>query len=267
MGVDDSVNYEDTTPRAMFAEMRQLAPDAVLQVNHPRWPGIGYFQVHEMDPKTHHVSPGKRDSYSSDFDAVEVFNGLDAYSHPRIRLVLRDWIALLGRGHRYTATGNSDSHKLAFQDPGMPRNLIGHGRRTNDEQDPTVSEAAIVRGIKHGRVLVTNGPIIDIDSEGLGPGDTIKSGGKPVTVNVRVRAVPWVDVSRVEVFLGPKATRLRYVPVPASQELVRYEEAIKVPAYTATFLIVLVTGKKPLENVHATGVQPLAFTNPIWIEP
>jgi hypothetical protein len=58
-----------------------------------------------------------RDQYESDFDALEVFNGLDAYSHPRVRLVLRDWIAHLGRGFRYTATGNSDSHKLAFEDP------------------------------------------------------------------------------------------------------------------------------------------------------
>lgn len=267
MSLGDSVNYEDTTPKAMFAEMRQVAPNAVLQVNHPRWPGIGYFQVFEMDPKTHRIPYRFRDDYVDDFDALEVFNGLDAYSHPKVRLVLRDWIALLGRGHRYTATGNSDSHKLAFEDPGLPRNLIRHGLATNDEQDIHVGEAAILSGIKHGRVMVTNGPYIDVRVGDLGPGDTVKSGGKPVAVQVRVRAVPWVDVSHIEVLVGAKANRLRYIPVAPSKDLVRYEETVKVPGYAKTFVIVVAVGKKPLENVYATGVQPLAFTNPLWIEP
>jgi len=176
-------------------------------------------------------------------------------------------MALLGRGARYTATGNSDSHKLAFQDPGLPRNFIRHGRHTNDDQDVHVDEAAIVDAIKAGRVLVTSGPFIEVDAGGKGPGDTVKSGGKPVTLHVKVRAVPWIDVSRVEVLVGPKAEALRYVPVPASKELVRYEESIRVPGHDKTFVIVLAVGKKPLPNVHATGVEPLAFTNPIWIEP
>lgn len=267
MSIGDSVNYENTTAKAMFAEMRQVAPDAVLQVNHPRMPEIGYFQTFEMDPKSHRIPYKYKDDYVDDFDALEVFNGLDAYSHPKVRLVLRDWISLLGQGHRYTATGNSDSHKLAFQDPGLPRNLIRHGLATDDEQDVHVSEAAIVSGIKQGRVMVTNGPYIDVRVGDLGPGDTVKSGGKPVAVDVEVRAVPWVDVSHVEVLVGPKANRLRYVPVSPSRELVRYEETVKVPGYAKTFVIVVAVGKKPLDNVYATGVQPLAFTNPIWIEP
>ncbi len=267
MQVDDTVHYADTTPHKLFTEMRQVAPDAVIQVNHPRWPDIGYFQVHNMDPRTHQIPYKLRDEYDSDFDAIEVFNGLDAYSQPRIRLVLRDWIALLGRGHRYTATGNSDSHKLAFQDPGLPRNFIEHGESTNDAQDVYASETNIIQGIKHGHVFVSSGPIIDVHSGDKGIGDTVKSNGKPVVVDIRVRAAPWVDVSRVEVLVGPKAERLRYVPVPASEQIVRYHEQVRVPGYAKTFVIVVAVGKKPLENVYATGVQPLAFTNPIWIEP
>ena len=264
---DDWVNYTDTTPKQMLAEMRSVAPDAVLQVNHPRWPGIGYFQAYRMDPTTHRIPRALEDQYSSDFDAIEVFNGLDAYSHPRIRLVLRDWMSLLGQGHRYTATGNSDSHKLAFQDPGVPRNVIYHGRSTTDAQDIYVDEAAIVAAIKQGRVLVTSGPFIDAHIDGKGPGETVKTGGKAATLHVRVRAAPWIDVSHVEVLLGPKAQRLRWVPVASSQELVRYEQSIPIPGHAKTFVVVLAAGKRALPNVYATGVMPLAFTNPIWLEP
>lgn len=267
MRMGDQVNYTDTTPKAMFAEMRTVAPDGILQVNHPRWPDIGYFQIYRMDPKTHRIPVAFKDEYESDFDALEVFNGLDAYSHPRVRLVIRDWIAHLGRGFRYTATGNSDSHKLAFEDPGLPRNLIFHGARAHDDQDVYANEADIVEGIKRGRVFVTNGPYIDVKVGDKGPGDTVKSDGKPVFVEVRVRAVPWVDVSQVDVLLGPKADRLRAIPVPQTDALVRYQETVKVPGYAKTFVIVIVSGKQPLANVHATGVRPLAFTNPIWIEP
>jgi len=267
MQLGDFVNYTDTTPKTMFAEMRKVAPEGVLQVNHPRWPDIGYFQMFGMDPKTHRVPVARRDEFVEDYDALEVFNGLDAYSHPRVRLVLRDWIAHLGRGYRYTATGNSDSHKLAFEDPGLPRNLIHYGQSAHDDQDVYAQEADIIEGIKGGHVLVTSGPIIDVKVGDKGPGDTVKSNGKPVFVDVRVRAVPWVDVSQVEVLVGAKADRIRAIPVPQTDALIRYQESVKVPGYAKTFVIVVVSGKKPLENVYATGVKPLAFTNPIWIEP
>jgi hypothetical protein len=220
-----------------------------------------------MDPKSHRIPAAREQDYSSDFDALEVFNGLDAYSEPLIRLVMRDWMALLGRGHRYTATGNSDSHKLAFQDPGLPRNLIRYGPPVSDEQDLSATEREVIEGIKQGRVLVTSGPIIDVESSGAGPGDTVKSEGKPVEVTVRVRASPWIDVHRVEVLLGPKAKSVRYVPVKPSRDLVRYQETFKLPGYQKTFVVVIARGKKPLSNVYATGVKPFAFTNPLWIEP
>lgn len=267
MDVDDWVRFHDTTPKAMFGEMREVSPAGIIQVNHPRWKGIGYFRVFEMDPKTHRIPVKKRDEYDSDFDAIEVFNGLDAYSEPLIRLVMRDWMGLLGQGHRYTATGNSDSHKLAFQDAGLPRNLIKYGPPVSDDQDLSAKEREVIESIKQGRVLVTSGPIIDIDSGGAGPGDTVKSGGKPVQVSVRVRAAPWVDVQRVEVLMGPKAESVRYVPIKPSKKLVRYQETFKVPGYRKTFLVVIARGKKPLFNVYARGVKPFAFTNPIWIEP
>ena len=75
------------------------------------------------------MRPAFRDEFSEDYDALEVFNGFDAWSEPLVRNVLRDYLKLVARGKRYTATGNSDSHGLFFVDPGMPRNLVRIGTR------------------------------------------------------------------------------------------------------------------------------------------
>jgi hypothetical protein len=36
MDHDDWVDYSNTTPKRMLAEMRSVAPEGVIQVNHPR---------------------------------------------------------------------------------------------------------------------------------------------------------------------------------------------------------------------------------------
>src|SRR5690606_10816866 len=125
-----SIDYEDTTARPLFAAMRRAAPDGIIQVNHPRLRGIGYFGAFAVDPSTGLVPEAQASSYVADFDALEVFNGLDAWSEPRVRIILMDYLRQLGLGRRYTATGNSDSHKLFYIDPGIPRNLIRYGSVT-----------------------------------------------------------------------------------------------------------------------------------------
>jgi hypothetical protein len=204
--------------------------------------------------------------FDPSYDAIEVYNGYDASSQPKIRQVLLDWIRLLGQGRHYTATGNSDSHKLFFVDPGLPRNLIRWGNAKTDADDWRASEAEIVAAIRAGRVQVTSGPIIDAEVDGKGIGETA-SGGQDKQLKLRVRAAPWVDVSEVEVLMGGAAQRLRFIAVPKSKQLVRLETTIPLKVQGKTFVIVVARGNRDLPNVHAAKVRPLAFTNPIWLEP
>jgi hypothetical protein len=74
-------------------------------------------------------------------------------------------------------------------------------------------------------------------------------------------------VSQLDVLMGPKAERIRSLPIPRSSAVVRFEQTLEIPVAHASFLVVLVKGRDPLPNVYTPGVLPMAFTNPIWIEP
>jgi hypothetical protein len=267
MQADDDVGYENTTPRRMFAEMRRVSPNGIIQVNHPRWSELGYFKRYRMDPKTARVPLALKQEYDSSFDAIEIFNGVDAVSQPKVRQVVMDWIRLLGQGHRYTATGNSDSHKLFFVDPGLPRNLIRWGRSASDAQDLDADQGSVIRAIREGHVLVTTGPIIDAEILGAGPGDTVRSHAARVPLKLRVRAAPWIDVSEVEVLLGGQGRRVRFIPIKKSSSVVRLDTALDLAVPPKTFVVVIARGELDLPNVYSPKTRPFAVTNPIWIEP
>ena len=261
----EGIPFENTTPRALFGAVRKLLPNSLLQVNHPRWPK-SYFSRYALDPKRVIVRPEFAGEYSEDFDTLEVFNGFDAWSEALVRNVLRDYLRLVQRGKRYTATGNSDSHGLFFVDPGLPRNLVAYGNAANDEADLDADPRAVIDAVRRGQVIVTNGPVIDVDVNGVGPGGTVKTGKKPVKVRIWVRAAPWIDVSAVELLRGA-GDRIRSLPIAPSPDVtrLRYETTLQVDG--STFFVVVVRGKKPLPNVYRPGVRPFAFSNPIFIEP
>lgn len=262
-----NVNYTDTTPKQLFAEMRQVAPKGLIQVNHPRMDSIGYFARYRLDPATMRVPAQHQAEYSDDFDLLEVFNGLEMMSQPKLRKGLGDWLKLLGRGHRYAATGNSDSHGLFYLDPGLPRNFIRVPRSTSDTDDLSVTQEEVIDSLRRGRVVVTSGPMLEVSVDGHGPGDTVKLASKQAALRIRVQAAPWIDVTQIEVLLGPEGRRVRFIPVTERGKVVRYDQTIDLAVSASTFVVVLVTGTKALPHTHTPGTRPIAFSNPIWLEP
>ena len=261
------IDYEDTTARQLFDSMRRAAPDGVIQVNHPRLRGIGYFGAFGVDPTTGVVPEAYANSYVADFDALEVFNGLDAWSEPRVRIVLMDYLRQLGLGRRYAATGNSDSHKLFYIDPGIPRNLIRYGNATDDRQDLRANPEDIVRAIRAGSLTVTTGPVIDASIYGVLPGGTVSGRGTRVPLKIQVRAAPWVDVSDIEVLVGKSGRRARWINVARTKNVLRFDGTLDLELGRDRFVVVLARGREDLPNVHTPRTRPLAFTNPIWVEP
>ncbi|MBX3128771.1 MAG: CehA/McbA family metallohydrolase [Polyangiaceae bacterium] len=262
----DAVRFENTTPKELFAEMRAVSPDGIIQVNHPRWDDIGYFHRFKLDPTTARLPHDARAAFTWDFDAIEVYNGYDAASEAKVRKVVMDWVRLLGQGYRFTATGSSDSHKLFFVDPGLPRTLIYHGPSSSDDDDLSASVASVVAALRRGQATVTSGPILDVTWGGKGPGEVAPAGTHPM--RVRVRAAPWVSVSEVEVLVGAKANRVRYFSIPKTRrDVVRLDETFELRLPEGGFVIVLARGSTPLPNVFYAGVKPLGFSNPIWAGP
>ncbi len=263
--VGQNVVYRDVTPTQLFADARAQSPNGVLQVNHPRWdPKLGYFTRYGV-----RVDNGEPTvaGYDPNFDTLEVYNGDDARDLALVMPVFNDWLHLLGRGHRYTATGNSDSHNLAFLDPGLPRNYIRHGASSDDASDVNAPHDAILRALKSGRVLVTSGPFIEANVAGKGPGETASGVGRKARLEIKVRAAPWITTSRLLVYEGSKGRELYDIRIYPSEKLVRYDGKLEITVDKPTFVVVMVKGDVPLPNVARDSTLPMAFSNPIWLEP
>ena len=113
------VHYDAIAPKDLFAAARRASPHGVVQVNHPRMGDIGYFELLRMDREA--VGAWKKRTQLADtsFDAIEVFNGDHYADVPEVEWVMQDWYALLDAGFHHAGTGNSDSHKVAYQEAGI----------------------------------------------------------------------------------------------------------------------------------------------------
>ncbi|MBX3128080.1 MAG: CehA/McbA family metallohydrolase [Polyangiaceae bacterium] len=246
------------TPATLFAEMRANVPGVLLQVNHPRMGhSIGYFDQVGLDVAT---GTFKREGGSLDFDTVEVFNGFELNSIGVVERNLRDLLALRrapGVVRAYIGVGNSDSHRLDVHAAGYPRTYVKTG-----PAQPSAEEVA--HGVLAGRAIVTNGPFVELEIDEARVGDGLKTTAPTVEARVRVHAAPWVDVSQVEVWVGPEV--IAVLPV-TGRDVLRVDERLQiaVPAGKSDVLAV-VRGREPLPVLPYTRALPFAFTNPIRVE-
>jgi hypothetical protein len=235
------------TAGEILRALRGFAADAVLQVNHPRALGNGYFGIAGLDPAGDAALP---DSLSVEFDAIEVANGRRMSDTPQ---VMRDWFGLLRRGHIVTAMGNSDSHAVTDAPVGYPRSYIGVGY-----DDPTrLTNADIRRAIHDTRdVMITNGPFLRISrADGTSAIGATLEAKRAAVVTVSIQAAPWVDVATLQIYRDGK--RWKQLAVDAG-----YRADWKLPA--GSFYAFAVLGKTPLDPI-VPGALPFALANPIWV--
>jgi predicted metal-dependent phosphoesterase TrpH len=268
--------YKQTRADTLLRELRQSA-DSFVQVNHPRLEGhIGYFELAAFERRRGRGSP----AFPLSFDGLEVWNGYDLAAPTRRDEVFRDWLAMVARGQRITATGNSDSHRAGLLPyVGYPRTYVRVPRER--AQLP----GKVLAALKHGRAFVTNGPILDFKVDGRGPGDTLALGRstRSLRVHVEVRAPAWMALRELELWLGE--TLVRRVPLAEPESVAsgglfaslggvfdrparghRQRVSVDLPWHEQRSLVVTVRGAasmKPL--VGRAQVTPYAFTNPLWI--
>ena len=222
--------------------------------------GCGYFSRAELDTKDH-VSIEDADTFSFDFDTLEVINGLEL--DPQIvEANLHEWFHLLDLGKRYTAVGNSDSHRLVWQWAGYPRTYV----RVPDDRPGVVTPEQVASGLLHGRAVVSNGPFIVALAEGrAGPGDFAMTRNGQVTLEVSVRAPEWMDVRRVEVWVDGK--RMVSEPARTTSEVIRFEGQTRLKIDRDAWIVVVGTWRQgDAERDAWHNVKPFAFTNPIFVD-
>lgn len=247
---------EHVHPHDLFAKARRRADGGVIQVNHPRMGSIGYFELLHLDRGDVSGWAARATLGDMSFDAIEVFNGDHYDDIEEVRWVLDDWFALLGAGMRHTATGNSDSHKVAYQDAGMPRNWVAL-----DEDAPKAFDGdAFVKSIRGARVVVSSGPFIRFRAGDQDIGGTLDPGTHPVSI--RVDAAPWIPVDEVQLIRSGHVIESWKVK---GGDVKRLDEKVDVALASGDWLVVIASSRSSIPNAYRSKAKPFAFTNPIWV--
>jgi hypothetical protein len=257
----EPIPFDRIAPPALVFAARAAAPNdtpKVVQMNHPRMGNIGYLELMRFDPRDVAAWRERSPLIESKFDAIEVFNGDHYASSEDVELVLRDWFALLNAGVRMTGTGNSDSHKLAYHECGVPRNLV----RLDQDDPEQFDEGRFVDAVRRGHVVVSSGPLVRLEVGGHGVGDSAPAGTQEV--HVIVDAPPWVDVSHVEVLR--RGEPMRSWTGPFARGVRRLDARFATPLGKGDWLVAIARGERPMTFLARAGAKPLAFTNPVWIE-
>lgn len=256
-----ALQWRGLTPGQIFSALHGLPTHPIVQVNHPRDGRLGYFTQVGLDSLT---GAARSDSMDLRFDALEVFNGKRV---PAAELVMADWFHLLNRGYTMTATGNSDSHQAVAQEAGYPRNFV----RLGVDDPAAVRIDSLVAAVRRHAIVVSNGPMIRFaasDGTPMGGSTRLPSGGAPLTLDVRVDAAPWVDVSSVT--LVANGVAVDSAAVAPSQDERRALLHFAIAPAVDTWYVVVVRGTHGLDPVvpveNGRVVTPFAFTNPIWVD-
>jgi hypothetical protein len=248
------------TADEIFRSVRSAAPDAVVDVHHPRLErAIGYFDLGGLDSRTDEAT---RRGFSYDFDAVEVLNGYQDPDRRNIDQTIDDWFSLLLHGHAATALGNSDTHHLTYNLAGYPRNYV----RVADDDPARVSAVEVARAVKAHHALFTTGPFLTLKVGGAEIGDLVAAPGGKLRAAIEVRAAPWVSVSLVRLYVDGKETQRWRVP----PGVVDFRGVAQLELTRDAFVVARADGDRPMSPVIGDRtrftVYPLALTNPVFVD-
>ena len=122
---------------------------------------------------------------------------VDILTHTRIAQALDLWYHLLNCGFRLPATAGTDRE--------APLEPVGH-QRVYVKVDGVFNYANWIDGLRRGHSFVTNGPMVSLTVDGLGPGETIKiKRRKRIHIGANVRSLRAFD--RLEIIVNGKVVR------------------------------------------------------------
>ena len=255
---------------AVFADVRARVTPAgapTIIINHPRGLSSGaYFDAAGYDPRTGAVD--NPDNWDEDFSLVEVFN--DSSFDSNLDGTVRDWFSFLSTGRRVYAVGSSDTHHISSSPVGYPRTCIEVG--TDSPAELRAMGPERVRSqLVAGHATVSGGIYVTVLARGgAGPGDEVSGSGARETVEVTVRAAPWVDVTSLRSFVDgalSETIALDESMIDPLEPTVRFRGNLDVNVSAVggvpTYAVFVAAGEAPLEPVHP-GRMPFGVTNPVF---
>ncbi len=139
-----------------------------------------------------------------DYHAQEVMNGSENVEMQQHRAY---WHYLLAQGIVRAGTANSDSHSLVDSVLGTPRTLVW-----TDQTLASFDEVQFNRAVRAGRMMGTNGPVIEVSTSdrdgGVREPSVVAFEPAPDAVlSIRVSAAPWVPVDEVRILVNGRVAR------------------------------------------------------------
>jgi hypothetical protein len=252
-------------------------PDRWVQVNHP---SVG--QVF-FDRNNDGVEDGGYVGFEKMIDAAEVWSADILHASPTIERLVGGtkrtspnrtfgWLQMLNQGRRVWCVAVSDAH-------GVFRSGVG-GWRTyipSSTDDPAkVDPGEIIRNSKAGRMMITNGPFLEVTTgDGLPIGSSVVAEGS-LELKVRVQASNWMEIDRVQVMVsGRQPKKLNFTkkkdPQMFKDGVLRFDATIPVKLQRDEHLIVVATGENSDLSKgwgrNSNGLMhAVAFTNPIYVD-
>jgi hypothetical protein len=183
------------------------------------------------------------------------------------------WLQLLNQGLPLAAVSVSDAHTVFDMGVGGWRTYV-----PSSTDDPAaVDFREIIRNSKAGRMVLSNGPFLEVTGEdGALPGGTTR-GSRVYHLDVRVQSNSWVKVDRVAVLVNGRGRADLDFHSTSHPDLFRttgaerFRGRIAVPLNEDAHLIVVATSEEADLSVGygkawQSAMRPCAYNNPIFVD-
>lgn len=264
-----AISTHSRTAGPLFKASREQAPEAIIQVNHPRSGTMGYFSNLRLDQNKGAFS---LPNFDLNFDVIEVMNHA-AYNSPNGNSI-NDFLNFLNKGYFFPAVGSSDSHAIDRNEPGYSRTYVMYQGRDKVKKNEGLNTNAFIRAIKEGRSFVSNGPFVEVKVNGSHvQGDTFTAEQGRVTLKIKVQSAPWIDVSQVKIIINGDR-RIVFNVKSNRDDIIKLEEELGLTLKEDSYIVVEVMGEKslyPLVQAKARYGKwranlPYALTNPVFVD-
>ena len=233
----------------LFDLMRDaVGPDALLQINHPRTPGMLTFA--DYDPSTGEVDDP--DKFSWNFETFELINGGVA----DLEQVREDFFGFLNQGEVRVPLGVSDSH-YRFIPCGMARTDLYLAADSAAE----VETEAVVDAVLAGRVVAATGTTLRAWAGDDPPGSTLE--GTSATLEVEVLAPSWIQPGTLRLIRNGET--LSEEDLTEAIDGVWFDGTLALEAEADAWFVVEVAGTVPMGDAWRNQA-PYAMTNAFFLD-
>lgn len=248
----------------IFGAMRERSGGGVNLLNHPGYLGdIGWDRLSaspSLDDPTLMGLEADAALWSWDLDGVEVMNGHGSpFTDGNGRF--DDWASMINAGHRLVAVGCSDDH--GGDEVGFPRSYFRSG--TDDPASLDLDE--LVGGFQGGALMASAGAFAAVDIDGAGPGELVQASGGELTLNLRIEAIPEIDVTHAVVLLN--CDEVLALPASDPAGVVKLEEQVELSLEADGWISVVAFGEERLPlgmPQYDPSRTPRVLTSPIYVD-